>query len=123
MRQWWLAFVVILSIVLVLSSCARAPAPTSTPAQTPTPPPDTTAPSAITGLIAINAYEGRVNLWWDKSAAEDFDHYNIYLNKAEMVDVTGMNREQGATEACRFVRNVDFTPSGAAFDSAFKTKS
>jgi sugar phosphate isomerase/epimerase len=36
---------------------------------------------------------------------------------------TGMNREQGATESCRFVRKVDFAPSGAAFDSAFKSKS
>ncbi len=35
---------------------------------------------------------------------------------------TGMNREQGAAEACRFVRNIDFAPSDAAFDSAFKSK-
>lgn len=33
---------------------------------------------------------------------------------------TGMQREQGAAEACRFVRNIDFDPSGEAFDSAFK---
>ena len=35
---------------------------------------------------------------------------------------SGMNREQGAAESCRFVRNIDFTPSGTAFDSAFKSK-
>ena len=31
----------------------------------------------------------------------------------------GMDREQGATEACAFVKEVDFEPSGAAFDAAF----
>ena len=46
------------------------PAPTTTPSPTPASPPDTTPPSAITGLVANNAYEGRVNLWWGKSATE-----------------------------------------------------
>ncbi len=32
---------------------------------------------------------------------------------------SGMDREHGATEACAFVREVDFDPSGAAFDAAF----
>ena len=32
---------------------------------------------------------------------------------------SGMNREAGATEACDFVRTVDFEPSGRQFDSAF----
>jgi sugar phosphate isomerase/epimerase len=31
----------------------------------------------------------------------------------------GMNREQGAAEACRFVRDVDFAPSATSFDDAF----
>lgn len=31
----------------------------------------------------------------------------------------GMDREQGATESCAFVKQVDFTPSNLAFDSAF----
>lgn len=31
----------------------------------------------------------------------------------------GMDREQGAREACQYVKNVDFTPSGRAFDAAF----
>jgi len=31
----------------------------------------------------------------------------------------GMDREHGATEACDFVRSVDFPPSAQAFDSAF----
>lgn len=33
---------------------------------------------------------------------------------------SGMDREHGATEACEFVRNVDFPPSDIAFDSAFE---
>jgi sugar phosphate isomerase/epimerase len=32
---------------------------------------------------------------------------------------SGMDREHGATEACEFVRKVDFTKSGRAFDAAF----
>lgn len=33
---------------------------------------------------------------------------------------SGMDREHGATEACEFVRNVDFPASDIAFDSAFE---
>lgn len=33
---------------------------------------------------------------------------------------SGMDREQGAEEACEFVRKIDFTPAGQAFDSAFE---
>jgi sugar phosphate isomerase/epimerase len=33
---------------------------------------------------------------------------------------SGMDREHGATEACEFVRNVDFPSSDIAFDSAFE---
>ncbi len=33
---------------------------------------------------------------------------------------TGMNREAGATEACRFVKKVDFAPSDVAFDDAMQ---
>ena len=31
----------------------------------------------------------------------------------------GMDREHGAREACKFVKNIDFKPSSAAFDAAF----
>mgnify|MGYP001810155971 CR=1 FL=1 len=31
----------------------------------------------------------------------------------------GMNRDQGAREACEFVKKVDFTPSNVQFDAAF----
>lgn len=102
---------VIFSVVLVLGSCARAPAPptpaptpTPLPTPAPTPSPDTMPPSAISGLVAVDAYDGRVNVWWDKSAAEDFDHYNIYINKAEVVEVTGMKPIQQVKDiaSCRY---------------------
>jgi sugar phosphate isomerase/epimerase len=32
---------------------------------------------------------------------------------------TGMDREAGAAEAADYVRNIDFQPSGVAFDAAF----
>lgn len=32
---------------------------------------------------------------------------------------SGMDREHGAAEAVRFVKNLDFTPNGRAFDAAF----
>ena len=35
---------------------------------------------------------------------------------------SGMDRENGATEACRFVKQIDFKPSAIAFDSAFERK-
>jgi sugar phosphate isomerase/epimerase len=33
-----------------------------------------------------------------------------------------MDREAGAAEACRFVKNIDFKTSGIAFDAAFEKK-
>jgi len=35
---------------------------------------------------------------------------------------SGMDREHGATEACAFVRRLDFPPSRIAFDSTFDSK-
>ncbi|MEX2168885.1 MAG: sugar phosphate isomerase/epimerase [Pirellulales bacterium] len=35
---------------------------------------------------------------------------------------SGMDREHGAREACEFVKNIDFAPSGRAFDAAFEKK-
>lgn len=34
----------------------------------------------------------------------------------------GMDREHGASEACRFVKQLDFKPSAVAFDAAFERK-
>ena len=55
------------------------------------PPSEIIAPSPITGLIAVNAYDGRVNLWWDKNTAEDFDYYNIYVSESEVWDVADIS--------------------------------
>ena len=33
---------------------------------------------------------------------------------------SGMERQEGAREACQFVRRMDFTPSSIAFDSMMK---
>jgi hypothetical protein len=35
---------------------------------------------------------------------------------------SGMARDQGAKEACEFIRRVDFQPSDVAFDAAFDKK-
>ena len=35
---------------------------------------------------------------------------------------SGMNRDFGAKEACDFVKNINFSPSTAAFDKTFKTE-
>jgi len=67
---------VAIAILLLAISCAE--------------PAETTPPSAITGLVGIDAYDGRVNLSWDKSTAEDFDHYNIYVGESEIADAGGM---------------------------------
>ncbi len=51
----------------------------------------------IRALNAIN-YQGPLSIEWEDS---------------------GMKREFGAAEACRFTKNLDFSPSDRAFDSAF----
>jgi len=78
---------------LLISGCARkleAPVPTPFPTPTLSPPTDTTPPPQIAGLLAVNAYDGRINLWWDKSSAEDFDHYNVYTLQSKITDVSGI---------------------------------
>jgi len=76
------------------------PAPTLTPipvptlVPTPTPTPDTTPPSAITGLVVWDAYDGKINLVWDQSTAEDFGRYNVYFAEAEIADIAGLTPVQ-----------------------------
>jgi len=96
----WNYLTTLVLILPLLFGCA--PKPSAPPPSTP--PPDTTPPPVISGLVAIDAYDGRVNLWWDKSTAEDFDYYNIYLNKTEMADVTGMKAIQQIKDiaTCRY---------------------
>ncbi|WP_322507374.1 sugar phosphate isomerase/epimerase [Anaerolinea sp.] len=54
-------------------------------------------------IRALNAiqYQGPLSVEWEDS---------------------GMDREFGATEACAFVRRLDFAPSQVAFDAAFERK-
>ncbi len=56
----------------------------------------------------------------------DFEEIVRALNQIKYVgplsvewEDPGMDREVGAKEACQFVQNLDFAPSGAAFDTAF----
>jgi uncharacterized protein (UPF0248 family) len=59
-----------------------------------TSPSDKTPPPAVAGLAANNAYDNKINLWWNKSATSDFDHYNIYLNTTETATVSGLKPVQ-----------------------------
>ena len=49
-------------------------------------------------------------------ALNDIDYYGPL--SVEWED-SRMNREQGATEAAMYCKNVDFTPSEVAFDAQF----
>ena len=53
-------------------------------------PTDTTPPPAISSLTASGDVDGNVILNWDMSTAEDFDHYNIYISKTMITNVTGI---------------------------------
>ncbi len=49
------------------------------------------APTAITGLIAIDASyarSGQIDLFWSPSDAKDFAYYSIYASETEITDVT-----------------------------------
>ena len=93
---------ILVTLVLVAVSLAGCVQPTSIPTPDTTPPSaatsiptsDTTPPSAITGLGATDAYDCRVDLWWDRSTAEDFDHYNIYVSESAIADVSGITPVQ-----------------------------
>jgi len=54
-------------------------------------------------IVALNdiGYDGPLSVEWEDSR---------------------MDREHGATEACAFVKRLDFKPSGLAFDAAFERK-
>ncbi|MBI9070274.1 MAG: sugar phosphate isomerase/epimerase [Melioribacteraceae bacterium] len=59
----------------------------------------------------------------------DFEEIIRALNRVEYFgplsvewEDGAMDRERGAEEACDFVRQVDFSPSGIKFDSAFEEK-
>lgn len=56
----------------------------------------------------MNAYDGKVNLLWNKSIADDFDRYNVYISASEIVDVTGMV----PTQIIRDISTTNYQISG-----------
>jgi len=80
--------------------------PLPTPVPTPTSAPDTTPPLAVTGLLTADAYDGRVNLRWDRSVAADFDHYRVYVGAAEIANVAGMTPVQRIADAAVTAQQV-----------------
>lgn len=96
-RSLQLVLILALAGILLLGGCAQpetsptlaTPPATAPPITTPAPILDTTHPPALTGLILRDVYDGKVVLSWDRSNAEDFDHYNIYVSKSEIADAAG----------------------------------
>jgi sugar phosphate isomerase/epimerase len=65
---------------------------------------------------------GRGGVPWERvfRALNDIDYDGPY--SIEWED-NGMNREQGAPEALAMVHRLSLTPSGVAFDDAFRAQS
>lgn len=62
------------------------------------PPADTTPPAQVTGLTVTNAYDGKLDLTWNSSAENDFDHYNIYRGGSKITETTDNSyRDEGLT--------------------------
>lgn len=86
-----------------------------------------------TGILASHLNFGDPRRGWDfRSPGRggiDFEEIIRALNSigytgplsVEWEDC-GMDREHGAREACQFVKELDFEPSGRAFDAAFAEK-
>jgi sugar phosphate isomerase/epimerase len=83
-----------------------------------------------TGILGSHLNFGKPNRGWDFRSlghgGVDFEEIIRTLNQigydgplsVEWEDC-GMDRIHGATEACEFVKTVDFTPSNVQFDDAF----
>jgi len=56
-----------------------------------------------------------VNLWWEKSTAEDFDHYNVYLSKSEIADTGGMTPAHEMRDIAANTYQVTGLESGAEY--------
>ena len=83
-----------------------------------------------TGILASHINFGDPRRGWDFRSpgrgGVDFEEIIRALNQAGYAgplsvewEDCGMDREHGAAEAARFVKNLDFAPSGRQFDSAF----
>lgn len=87
--------------------------------------------NGMTGILSSHLNFGDARRGWDFRSpgrgGVDFEEIVRALNvvgydgplSIEWED-SGMDREFGAKEACQFTRNLDFAPSGRAFDAAFE---
>ena len=84
-----------------------------------------------TGILASHINFGQPNRGWDFRSpghgGVDFEEIIRELNRAGYTgplsvewEDSGMDREYGATDACNFVRSIDFAPSNVAYDAAFE---
>ena len=83
-----------------------------------------------TGILGSHLNFGDGERGWDfRSVGRgdvEFEEIIRALNRIEYTgplsvewEDSGMEREHGARESCEFVKNIDFQPSGLAFDAAF----
>jgi len=86
------------------------------------------------GILSSYLNFGEAARGWDFRSlgrgGVDFEEIVRALNRAGYAgplsvewEDSGMDREAGASEACEFVRQVDFEPSAVAFDAAFDSDS
>ena len=83
-----------------------------------------------TGILASHLNFGDPRRGWDfRSLGRGGVNFEEIIRALNQIDYQGplsvewedmgMDRDQGAREACDFVRKVDFEPSRRAFDAAF----
>ncbi len=83
-----------------------------------------------TGILTSHLVWGDARRGWDfRSVGRGGVRFEEIIRSLNAIDYQGplsiewedigMDREQGAAEACQFVKNVDFAPSGHRFDDAF----
>jgi outer membrane protein assembly factor BamB len=65
--------------------------------------------------MANNAYDGKINIWWDQSAAQDFDHYNLYASQTEITDATGMTPAVQLSDQARNTYQITGLENGKTY--------
>lgn len=87
----------------------------------------------LSGVFGGHLNFGDTNRYWDfRSLGRGCIAFEEIIRKLNRIgyqgplsiewEDSGMDREHGATEACAFVRKLDFKPSAVAFDAAFAEK-
>jgi hypothetical protein len=102
---------------VVLASCTQISELPSTPVEIiPEEPADEiTFLPPVSGIIAVNAYDGRINLYWDRSDARDFDHYNIYVSETEIAGVDSINPVYQIEDISRINYQIDGLEDGTEY--------